>query len=930
MNPKDLEKYNAVKDPLTNLVTQKVNEEFQKEQNKRDQDVPRKKGGIGGGTAKKDNQGGPQPLKYLDHQEDKDYTIRLQKISTDYFREIIKALEGETNVKVKTRELMLAKIRPFSDNVNAFLQILARKKVPYKFNGEMIKQLDEYKERLEVLKKKLLQLHTAGCCAKGKVKEEIYKICEELKVYDACIFIIKGMDSRDIILPSGEVVVKEVVEIQLPPDENKIRDLVAKYIKDFLPKEKEPPPPQPKPKEKEKEAPVIQTKIEYRYLPAEPDSLTKAHQYFFGFGTQKNYVQAKKLYEECDATGNPIAAACLGNMYLDGIGVKKDIQRAIDYYLRSASKGDSEGMYKMGALLEKGTYKESDDPQVNMMKALECYKKAAASNHMEALTDLGYIAEHGLHEAKQSFEEAVEFYTRAANQQYPRALNNLGILHFKGQVPGKHNNDRKAFEYFTMASEQGYVKSFANIGICYEKGRGVPHDMMKARLHFELAAEMGDTDGKYNLGYILLKTGSLHDSEEDYNRAANYFREVIAEDHYYSDAHYYLGFMFENGLGTDKDLKTAFKYYSQAARLDNGKAYCKIGNFYKYGIAVGVDKKEAIRAYEKAAELKDAEALNNLGIIYEEGVEVEMNYAKAFDLYNKAARLRGPKAMLNIGLMYEKGRHVEKNLEQAMAHYVNAAERGNVIAQSIVKAREPSRIWEYEQQLDLMVASQNLPHLAQSQRPDIYGNDLRSSKEFLLRSPTAANEFKLQNELKLQSAVSEIVSRPQRTATVAAPMEQQRRMDGPSQKQQAQPSYPARPEGRPSTETILSANIPMERNDTKGSVKESKSLPASQLQSQDSYGAKLKAKASETDAKNKKIQMSISEQIKSNMESIKTPPTSTSNKQPPNTRNANPQFTLGKVPQKGPSAPVDLNISGPKNHWGGDDDDEFESVHLPQ
>ena len=79
--------------------------------------------------------------------------------------------------------------------------------------------------------------------------------------------------------------------------------------------------------------------------------------------------------------------------------------------------------------------------------------------------------------------------------------------------------------------------------------------------YFEQAAELGDLDGKYNFAYYLLKSASLQNKEEEYYRAANLFREVINDDSNYSDAHYYMGFMFENGLGIDKDYKTALRYY---------------------------------------------------------------------------------------------------------------------------------------------------------------------------------------------------------------------------------------------------------------------------------------------------------------------------------------------------------------------------------
>lgn len=66
---------------------------------------------------------------------------------------------------------------------------------------------------------------------------------------------------------------------------------------------------------------------------------------------------------------------------------------------------------------------------------------------------------------------------------------------------------------------------------------------------------------KYYLGYHSLYNATLTDREEDYIKAADLFREVIVKNPKYSKGYYYLGFMFENGFGVEKCLKTSLRYY---------------------------------------------------------------------------------------------------------------------------------------------------------------------------------------------------------------------------------------------------------------------------------------------------------------------------------------------------------------------------------
>lgn len=153
---------------------------------------------------------------------------------------------------------------------------------------------------------------------------------------DASLGILLGLEPREIMLPSGEIV--REVKVEVPPSEDKIRELIAKNIRDFLPKpEKRPEPVQPKPQ--------IIKKVEL-------DLISKGHAAFFGIGRPKNYVDAFKIYRECDKQGNIDATNCLGQMYLEGTGVQRNLEKAVEYYRKSAEAGNAEGLYRMGHMYE--------------------------------------------------------------------------------------------------------------------------------------------------------------------------------------------------------------------------------------------------------------------------------------------------------------------------------------------------------------------------------------------------------------------------------------------------------------------------------------------------------------------------------------------------------------------------------------------------
>ena len=91
-----------------------------------------------------------------------------------------------------------------------------------------------------------------------------------------------------------------------------------------------------------------------------------------------------------------------------------------------------------------------------------------------------------------------------------------------------------------------------------------------------------------------MKEATKQENENIYHEANDMLRRVLAEDPEHSDALYYLGFLYENGLGTDQDLKTSQKYYTKAVEVsseNNAKAMYKLANMLFSGEGNGVVNK---------------------------------------------------------------------------------------------------------------------------------------------------------------------------------------------------------------------------------------------------------------------------------------------------------------------------------------------------
>lgn len=114
------------------------------------------------------------------------------------------------------------------------------------------------------------------------------------------------------------------------------------------------------------------------------------------------------------------------------------------------------------------------------------------------MTDLGYLYENGLEEDDRQIiepnpEKAFEYYSKAVEKNFPRALNNLASFYFNNP---KYKNESKCMDYFERAAEAEYVKSLYNLGIIYLQGEIGVQDEEKAKRLIKRSAEKGDIQGK--------------------------------------------------------------------------------------------------------------------------------------------------------------------------------------------------------------------------------------------------------------------------------------------------------------------------------------------------------------------------------------------------------------------------------------------------
>ncbi|MCQ2353256.1 MAG: SEL1-like repeat protein [Victivallaceae bacterium] len=286
--------------------------------------------------------------------------------------------------------------------------------------------------------------------------------------------------------------------------------------------------------------------------------------------------------------GNAEAQSGLAELYLEGIGVEKDAEKAFEWGRKSAEQGNAEAQVGLAALYLEGIGVEKDAE-----KAFEWGRKSAEQGNAEAQLLLAGLYLEGIGVEKDA-EKAFEWYRKSAEQGNAEAQWSLAGLYLEGI--GVEKDAEKAFEWYRKSAEQGNAEAQWSLANLYFDGTGVEKDVRKAFEWCRKSAEQGDAVAQLSLANL-------------------YF----------------------DGIGVEKDVRKAFEWYRKSAEQGDAVAQLSLANLYFDGTGVEKDAEKAFEWYRKSAEQGNAEAQLSLGVCYLNGFGVRKNRAEGIKWLQKAA-----------------------------------------------------------------------------------------------------------------------------------------------------------------------------------------------------------------------------------------------------------------------------------------------------
>lgn len=303
-----------------------------------------------------------------------------------------------------------------------------------------------------------------------------------------------------------------------------------------------------------------------------------ANLYYYGNGVEKDLSQAFLWYRKSSAQGQPYASYAIAQMYNKGKYVNQSEETAQRYYksalsgflkLESKDQADDNLYYKLGSMFKKGL-----GTDIDMDRAIDYFKRSAEMNNKNGLYEYGKELLLGEH-IPQDKEKAEKLFEKAIK------LENINAKRFLALelISGEHLDQDidKGLAMLTECADSGDTCACYKLGKIYFKGEIVLQDLDKAEKYLLLAEDNEFT--QYALGKLYLQK-----EKYDVQKAVDYF-EKSADKNMWSS--YQLGRLYLFGSeGLEKDKTKAVEWLTKSANDGNEYAQNMLNNMAQFENAV--------------------------------------------------------------------------------------------------------------------------------------------------------------------------------------------------------------------------------------------------------------------------------------------------------------------------------------------------------
>jgi serine/threonine protein kinase/TPR repeat protein len=177
-----------------------------------------------------------------------------------------------------------------------------------------------------------------------------------------------------------------------------------------------------------------------------------------------------------------------GLMMASGLGVERNIERAVEIFKTAAAKGHPSAQAAYGECLLLGKGVEKDEKA-----AVSVLQQGVDGGNTKAMSLLSSCYEKGKGGLTVDLKEAARLLDLAVQGGDGRAMAGLGSFYILGK--GVPVDKKRAFGLFQQGANKGDSVAMGLLAYCYEEGIGTSKNLQFARDWYKNAAEAGDANG---------------------------------------------------------------------------------------------------------------------------------------------------------------------------------------------------------------------------------------------------------------------------------------------------------------------------------------------------------------------------------------------------------------------------------------------------
>lgn len=343
----------------------------------------------------------------------------------------------------------------------------------------------------------------------------------------------------------------------------------------------------------------------------------------------------------------------LATLYVQGIGVDKNLDEAKEMYKRALKHGDlldgmeenaKEKLTNLGSSpddadalnddcssMDEGAESRNDSdclygsvkfgPNVSDLDKEACRKIYAevTTGAPGAEYEMGNILSNGMYGICVDKKEAFDWYLKSAEHGFAEAQYVVARFYSLGEKDVVDCNDAEKFKWYWEAAVQGHDESMLRVADCFYFGSGIDSNKEEAQRWYARAARAGVEGAKsmlkmsegelqeaYRIVELVPPGLNSHADEEEQEKFRELFKNAKDGD---AVAQFQLGHAFIYGDDGAKMIEHhGVVWLKKAAAQGNADAENLLGDCYRNGWGVSEDVVAAKEWYQKAAEKGHQEA----------------------------------------------------------------------------------------------------------------------------------------------------------------------------------------------------------------------------------------------------------------------------------------------------------------------------------